>query len=211
MNKFAGFMLFVIGAAVGSVATWQFVKNKYEQIAQEEIDSVKEVFSKREVSNNDEEKTVETKKARIIAEQAIDKPRVAEYAKKLHDQGYTNYSKDSSVKNNTNNNEKVVKEEEEPMTMDKPYVIPPDDFGDMDEYEQISLTYYSDGILTDDDDVPITDVDEVVGSESLETFGEYEDDSVFVRNDKLKCDYEILLDQRKYSDVVNRKPHEVDD
>src|SRR5574344_477672 len=118
MNKFAGFMLFVIGAAVGSVATWQFVKNKYEQIAQEEINSVKEVFSKREVSNNDEEKTVETKKARIIAEQAIDKPRVAEYAKKLHDQGYTNYSKDSSVKNNTNNNEKVVKEEEEPMTMD---------------------------------------------------------------------------------------------
>ena len=81
----------------------------------------------------------------------------------------------------------------------------------MDEYEQISLTYYSDGILTDDDDVPITDVDEVVGSESLETFGEYEDDSVFVRNDKLKCDYEILIDQRKYSDVVNRKPHEMDD
>jgi hypothetical protein len=54
-------------------------------------------------------------------------------------------------------------------------------------------------------------VDDVVGFESLNRFGEYEDDSVFVRNDRLKCDYEILLDRRKYSDVVNKKPHEVDD
>ena len=47
-------------------------------------------------------------------------------------------------------------------------------------------------------------MDEIVGEESLNHFGEYEDDSVFVRSDRLKCDYEILLDQRNYSDVVKR-------
>ena len=41
--------------------------------------------------------------------------------------------------------------------------------------------------------------DDVVGMESLTHFGEYEDDSVFVRNDRLKCDYEILMDERTYS------------
>lgn len=41
------FIAFVAGGALGSLATWMFVKKKYEQIAQEEIDSVKEVYSKR--------------------------------------------------------------------------------------------------------------------------------------------------------------------
>ena len=31
----------------------------------------------------------------------------------------------------------------------------------------------------------------------------YEDDSVFVRNDVMKCDYEILLDHRNYKDVAS--------
>ena len=49
------------------------------------------------------------------------------------------------------------------------------------------------------------DVEYVVGSDALNSFGEYEGRFVFVRNDRLKCDYEILLEQRKYSDVVNKK------
>ena len=39
-------LIFAVGAAIGSAATWYFVKTKYERIAQEEIDSVKEEFSK---------------------------------------------------------------------------------------------------------------------------------------------------------------------
>jgi hypothetical protein len=100
---------------------------------------------------------------------------------------------------------------EEPMSVDKPYVIAPEEFGDLDDYETISLTYYADQILADDNDVIVDDIEDVVGFDSLNSFGEYEDDSVFVRNDRLKCDYEILLDQRKYSSVIRRKPHEVDD
>ena len=39
--------VFAIGATIGSLVTWKLVKTKYEMIAQEEIDSVKEVFAKR--------------------------------------------------------------------------------------------------------------------------------------------------------------------
>ena len=48
----------------------------------------------------------------------------------------------------------------------------------------------------------VDDIEETVGIDSLTHFGEYEDDSVFVRNDERKCDYEILLDDRDYEDCV---------
>jgi hypothetical protein len=187
-------MIFVLGAAVGSVVTWKYVEKKYERIAQDEINSVKEVFSKRVA-----EFTEDTKEVQIKADNAKEKPNIIEYAARLREQGYTNYSDMVDEK----------PEEEESMNMDK-YVIAPEEFGELDDYDTISLTYYADQILADDNDEIIEDIEDVVGFDSLNSFGEYEDDSVFVRNDRLKCDYEILLDQRKYSDVI-RKPHEVDD
>lgn len=95
--------------------------------------------------------------------------------------------------------------------VEKPYVISPEEFGEFEEYEKISLTYYADKVLADENDEEVDDVDEIVGEESLNHFGEYEDDSVFVRNDRLKCDYEILLDQRNYSDVAKTRPHRVEE
>lgn len=198
MNKTINFMMFVLGVAVGSVVTWRYVEKKYEQIAQDEIDSVKEVFSKREAEFTDDTEV------RTKADNAKEKPNIIEYAARLREQGYTNYSDMVDEK------PEEVKEEE-PMSVDKPYVIAPEEFGELDDYETISLTYYADQILADDNDVIVDDVEDVVGFDSLNSFGEYEDDSVFVRNDRLKCDYEILLDQRKYSSVIRRKPHEVDD
>lgn len=197
MNKTINFMTFVLGVAVGSVVTWRYVEKKYEQIAQDEIDSVKEVFSKREAE------FTEDTEVRIKADNAKEKPSIIEYAAHLHEQGYTNYS--DMV------DEKPEEVKEEPMIVYKPYVITPEEFGDLDDYETISLTYYADQILADDNDVIVDDIEDVVGYDSLNSFGEYEDDSVFVRNDRLKCDYEILLDQRKYSDVIKRRPHEVED
>ena len=85
--------------------------------------------------------------------------------------------------------------------MDKPYVISPEEFDDNEDYETVSLTYYSDGVLTDERDNVIEDVEGTIGEDSLTHFGEYEDDSVFVRDDRKKIDYEILADDRKFSEV----------
>ncbi|GHV47413.1 hypothetical protein FACS189499_04900 [Clostridia bacterium] len=189
-NKATSFLMFVVGAAVGSIATWQLIKKKYEQIAQDEIDSVKEAFSKREPAVAEVTDNID---ARTKAEQAKEKPDVAEYTAKLREYGYTAY-----LNTNTRNQK-------------KPYVIPPEEFGEIEGYEKIGISYYADQVLADENDELIEDVENVVGFESLSHFGEFEDDSVFVRNNRLKCDYEILLDQRKYSDVVKRKPHQVEE
>jgi len=210
MKKTINFMMFVLGVAVGSVVTWRYVEKKYEQIAQDEIDSVKEVFSKREAE------FTEDTEARIKADNAKEKPSVIEYASRLREQGYTNYSdmadeKPEEMKEAPMTVDKPEEVKEESMDIDIPYVIPPEEFGEFDDYEKVGLTYYADQVLTDDDDELVGDIEDTVGFDSLSHFGEYEDDSVFIRNDRLKCDYEILLDQRKYSDVINRKPHEVID
>ena len=85
----------------------------------------------------------------------------------------------------------------------EPYVISPDDYGENDNYTQISLVYYAgDGVLADDEDEVVEDIEDTVGEDFAEHFGEYEDDSVFIRNDRLRCDYEILRDNRSFSDVA---------
>lgn len=95
--------------------------------------------------------------------------------------------------------ENEEREEEDDME-DKPYIITPEEFGE-GEYETESLIYYDDDVLTYENGKVIDNVDEIVGVGSLYTFGQYEDDSVFVRNDKLKKDFEILADERNYYDI----------
>lgn len=190
--------MFLAGAAVGAGVTWKLLKTKFEKIAQEEIDSVKEVFSKRYGKpelDTDELVCEDERTPEPVVEDGG--PSVRDYAAVLAKNGYTDYA-----------NTVVEKKEIAAVTRnDGPYVISPEEFGSNDDYETISLTYYSDGVVADDMDYRVEDLDEIIGIESLNRFGEYEDDSVFVRNDEMKIDYEILLDQRRYADVTrNPRP-----
>ena len=97
-------------------------------------------------------------------------------------------------------NKSEEKEDDESMNNTGPYVITPDEY-DCSEYEPTTLNYYSDGVLTDIYDNKIDDIDEMVGLESLEHFGEYEDDTVYVRDDSKKVDYEILRNSEEYYDL----------
>ena len=92
-----------------------------------------------------------------------------------------------------------------------PYVISPYDFGEIDEYHKIELTYYADGTLEDEDYNIVEDVEELLGPKALTTFGEYEDDAVFVRNEHLGTDFQVLKDYRTYEEARSVSPKRVDD
>ena len=193
-NTLISCVVFAVGAAFGSAVTWKFVKTKYEKIAQEEINSVKEVFSNRQSEPTEDD----TENEVVEEEQIVGQLDIRGYAEKLQDMNYVDYSSNSKP-------DVIANEKAESTT--KPYVISPDEFAERKDYDTVSLTYYKDKVLTYENDEIVEDVDGLVGRDSLNHFGEYEDDSVFVRNDELKCDYEILLDQRNYTDAVNRHPH----
>lgn len=181
---------FAAGVAVGAIVAWRCAQKKYEKISQEEIESVKKAFGswRNERHSKSGEET-----PRGLNKGLWDKPSLEEAVALMRERGYVEEEADNS----------------EAETGFQPYVITPEEFGAFDDYEQISLTWYADGILADDGDEVVDDVEDIVG-DALEHFGEYEDEAVFVRCDERKCDYEILLDQRSYADVVGDKPRQVE-
>ena len=185
--------IFAVGAAIGSAVTWKFVKTKYEKIANEEIESVKEIYGAKRVEKTEPDSAdTETNSTGLnnALNRAIDTITASDLG------ALTDITERYSYTAPTTN-----KKEDKTMFEDMPYVIPPDEFGELDDYNTISLTYYADGVLTDEDDEPIDDFEEIIGEDSLSHFGEYEEDSVFVRNDSLRTDYEILKDVRRYRDI----------
>lgn len=175
-NGMKSFIAFSLGAAVGFFAAQKLLKDKYARIAQEEIDSVYESLSRQ---NPTVEKPVED-----IPDEKDEPLSVREYAEKLSKQGYTDYTK---------------MEEKEEDNLDEPYIIEPKEFDTLDDYDAVSLTYYADKVLTDELDNPIEDVEGHVGKEWLDHFGSGDEpDTVYVRNEYLKTDYEINRDAGFY-------------
>lgn len=210
MSKSTLFAL-MMGMAVGAAASWIGLKKYYEKIAQEEISSVKSVYAKK----HDEE----IKKAiNSVFGTGAKKEERHDRGEEIGEGGHLYSEPDMYCEDNSDT--EVVRKINEAYSgghtcvdngdeydfSSKPYSIPPEKFGDMYEYEQVSLNYYADGVLADDIDDIIDNVDDTVGRNFATYFGEYEDDSVFIRNDRLRCDFEILRDNRTYAEVVGREP-----
>lgn len=178
---------FVAGSIAGSISTIFFLKKKYEDLANSEIAEIREMYKNKvekeaETYSQKDEKPEESEKTDISKEEVEKADKIAS------DAGYTFYSKKTTQDSKNEAN--------------APYVITPEEFGEEEDYEKVTLMFYSDQIIADMNDDIVENVNAVIGFESLNHFGEYEDDSVYVRNDRFKCDYEILKDLRTYSDVI---------
>lgn len=99
--------------------------------------------------------------------------------------------------------ENLKDEAEKPMT---PYVIPVDEFfQDEQDHEKLTITYYEkDDTLVDERNQPIPDVEGTIGGQSLERFGDMSKDAniVYVRNYRLECDFEVVLDKASYTETI---------
>ena len=207
--KFTNVLVFAAGALIGSAVTWKLVKTKYETIAKEEIESVKAVFSDRMVTLPEQTETQDASRSENTDSEQInwdeledlEDEKEPEYRPNADDQ--KQYRKLANVYTSEKGGaEKMAKE---------PYVIAPYDFGELDGYSQIELTYYADEVLEDDEYNIVTDADKLLGPKALYTFGEYEEDAVFVRNEQLRADFQILKDYRTYAEARSVGPGQVDD
>lgn len=88
----------------------------------------------------------------------------------------------------------------------EPHVISHDAFMENpDGWDTSTLTYYNgDDTLADDQDVPIPDIEETVGSENLSKFGQGSRDRnvVYVRNPKVEVLFEITFHAGEFSKEV---------
>jgi hypothetical protein len=210
--------MFAAGAVIGSAVTWKFIKTRYEQIAQEEIESVKSAFTEMMAINQDQNEDecedfdedqeqhqqIDWSELENLEDEDDDEDveedesdyaesNLREYSRLLND--YTNDDEKGGVDNMTK----------------EPYVIDPYEFGERDGYRKFELTYYADGTLEDEEYNLVRDYEKLIGRDSLNTFGQYEDDSVVVRNDDLKSDFMILKDYRTYEQARSISPKQVAD
>lgn len=171
--------IFVSGAGIGAVVTWKAVEAKYKKIADEEIKEVKEYYRTRYSVPNDPEDNVE---------EEDEGPTREEYVQFVKNE--TNYT------SSTDDSEKGVT-----VTMDKPYVITPAEYSES-EYNTTSMTYYADGVLTDELDDIVENVDDIIGIDLIKDFDEHINwEFLYVRNEALEIDYEIWRDARSYAEV----------
>ena len=194
-RKLSNVLLFAAGAAVGSLVTWRYFKSKYE-IVEDKIEEETE-----EAEGEHKEANLGSLEPKLNYK----KPPLKEYVKMVEDNGYVPKTHMEEVEEEIANGEWGDKDVYEP------YIIRPEEYGELHAYETLSLNYYADGVLTDELDNPIEDVESLVPADFADHFGEYEDDVVHVRNDNLECDYEILRDLRKFTDVVGEYPYPTED
>lgn len=209
-NKVFGAIIFTAGAIIGSLVTWKVIKTKYEDIAQEEIDSVKEEYTRLMVSMKKKLNDSVTYKDDNNEDDRSEKD-----TDNIDDSIMTNYNeivksyRSSDDEENTQN-EKEGEEKEEDNDgvsyMEAPYVISPDDFGSVPGYNVEPLDYFADGILADGWGVEL-DIAETIGEDAINHFGDYDDDVVYVRNEQTKLEYEVTRDPRTYAEAVRTNPN----
>lgn len=173
-------LIFTVGLAVGGLACWKFLDAKFEKRYEKEVEESKERFKAYLLKDIQPIIDNDNDRKKAEAEAVISAP-VA--VKKV------NY--------NAKSGNKAYR-----------YVIDPNDLGEYEKegYSTVSYTHYSDNVLLDEMNDPVTDIDDFVGSDYKSHLGEYEDDSVCIRNDKYKMDIQIIFDSRRYADVSKTLP-----
>lgn len=190
------FSSLVLGFASGMAVGYYVSKNRFQELADKEIESVKRVYEKhfkKDVQKESTPKNNASKQDQLKEALLKDKESYKNYAEQ-----YKGSDKEIIApipKKSIKTPPKVVKK-----TNTTPYVISPEQYNES-EYEADTLIYYSDKVLADSDGNIIHNVNEVIGPEALSTFGRYLNDTVYVRDDNKKIDYEIIWESRTYAAV----------
>lgn len=183
----------IVGAAAGFAGGYLFGKNKYQAKADKEIADVKKLyeshFAPKEENNENESAPVKE------PEKTPEHSTYTDYAGKYAGGDVSEELPPQILKGKP----------KKPITNKKPpYIINDMQFGELEDYKVVTLMYYKDKVLADGDENVIKNFKEVVGPNTLNSFGDK--DAIYVRDDNLKIDYEILLDERSFSEI-----HDSDD
>lgn len=208
MSKLKGLLIFAAGAIAGTVAGIGMSKRHFEAIAAQEINEVRDYYRKanKELADQLVDKTSD------IKEEQAEEPEKIEVNKEEKEE-YDNIIKHG----NYITTEEINDEEELFSEDDEPYIIDPSEFGNNGHYATQTCTYFADGVLVDDVDEVIEEPETLVGNFHVDIFRDFDATSVYVRNDWMKMDFEILRDDWFWSDLgdvpsnpeVYKKPHQL--
>lgn len=206
---------FLMGISTGYYLTKKFLEPKYEAIAEQEIAEAKVFYSR--LQKPESPGQVLAMKGGDATWQ--DPPGMAEavtamgsYQGRVADDEGPSPEEITEVERNIFESAKVDfvwdhEAEVKARDTEKPYVVHEDEWSDgaQEGYSKITLTYYEgDLTLVDESDEPIPDIEGVIGRQSLLRFGHGTGDAntMFVRNERLATDFEVVRSTGKYAEEV---------
>lgn len=196
--KLSHVIAFVAGAVVGYFTADYLLKDKYEKRFQQEVSSTIKAFknNKNEEYKKDDEVNFKDEKLKAISDDIVVAD-IKEYAKNI---GKHDYSE-------VNNNKPSEESKDDGIDHTKPYIITEEE---VDAYMNYSITqwnYYADGVLTDENNDIVENVSTTIGKEAFEYLKNTSESAIYVRNDFLELDYEILKNEMTYAELLEKKPY----
>lgn len=184
---------FLMGAVAGAAAAWYYAKNHFQEIADEEIAEVKAEYKRTHATHVDMAKET-VAKSLFAREYSVEKIADILDITEVDDVR-------SMVGVEKPEDEEVVEKIERPVyhkvnkPSDGPRIVPPEEFGS--QTLAVTWTYYSDGVVTDEMDNIVEDVDDALGKDFAEAFDE--DGVVYITNPTRHCDYEVCYEEEPYA------------
>ena len=197
-------LVFIMGAVMGSLVTALYMSEKHARFLEEEAEwcekmaeTVRDAGTKEEVVEEPKEKVLVMNKDLYKKDISMLKNitnKYADPAESLHpedddEEDYSKYSKMSDVSKNKD-----------------PYIITFEGFCESKtNHDTLTITYYQgDDTLVDENEEIIENRKSVIGDDALSSFGEGSDDPnvVYVRNEKMAIDYEVILVEGSYSEAM---------
>lgn len=186
-------LYFSLGAASGALIAWYLTKRKYEAIIDEEIAEVKEAYKDDsgayDYTNDKKTYRANVRNLDYISNEPKIKP-VPMNEDLLDENGVIDeVERELEVTNEFPGEKSRI-----------PYVIGPDAyFNELSNvFDKETTTYYAgnDTLVTESEEVLM--IPDTIGRESLDHFGEYEEGTLFVRNERLGMDFEVVYSEGSY-------------
>lgn len=207
--------IFLLGATIGGGgAYWvaySTLKKGYDRAVQAEVAEVREHYKaihKARSYDSPEDLAAERLEQEAVESEELTETvendmRVSAYAIEQERDEPSIITKQRNTERNIFNDYQNLRDPEKEEVIDTAAVrvISFEEFDNEDEYSKMSLTYYKhDDTVADDVDDILQDVRAVIGPDALGLFSDQ--DSVYIRNDMLRTDYEIVLVENSYDVVV---------
>lgn len=197
----------VAGFAAGYFIANHRLKTKYSKLAYDEIGRIREHYYAKERANQPKPPLSEVRVEReeVVVEERPTRPPVP-VQEPTGRNVFTNYQA------RTEADESVWDYDEEAkirLALDAsvPYIIHVDEFRENHaEHDQYTYTYYeADDVMANERDQTIDDLDETVGLGNLGRWGHGSNDSniVYVRNERLRLDFEIVRDRGSFAEQTS--------
>lgn len=193
-------IIFSVGAAIGAASTYfilkdQFNKQRNEEQAQDK-EYYKELYSnKEEIPSVEEPKDVEIKIEDAVMAEIEVKPgeKEPDYDDIINKLNYNQYST------------KTPDMSGDPRPAKKPYQISMDDYNeDVSQIKKIISYFEDDEVCMDNDTKEVLDnVAKDIGIDNLELINTEGNDEIYIRNEQLGIDYNIVSEPGSYEDYVN--------